>query len=90
MAVTVRVQGPLFSSVSCWSAKAPMQTSPKRPLSATMRSSSGGGAVPETATIRGLAGSLLTIVMLAAFGPKLIGWKRIGRAIELPAAISSG
>ena len=38
---------------------------------AIIRSSSGGGAVPETATVRRPAGSLLTIVIVAAFGPKL-------------------
>ena len=88
--VTVNMHGPLFSRVSGLSTNESTQTLPKSPASAMIRSSSGAGAVAETAMIRGLAGSLLTIVIVAALAPKLVGWKRIGNAIESPAPTTIG
>ena len=48
------------------------------------------GALPETCTLLAPAGSLLTTVMVADFAPKLVGWKRIGRSSDMPAAMISG
>src|ERR1700757_1108 len=48
------------------------------------------GAVPETGTCFGPAGSLLFTVMVAENAPILVGWKRIGIAMEAPAAMTSG
>ena len=51
MPVTVSVHAPLLIRVSGRSLKASTQTLPKLPVSGITRSSSGAGAVPETATI---------------------------------------
>jgi hypothetical protein len=47
------------------------------------------GAAPDTWTWFRPAGSLLRTVM-AGNVPTAVGWKRIGRAIESPAAMISG
>src|SRR5271167_4476155 len=44
----------------------------------------GGHAVPLTGTTAGLAGSLLEIVSAEAADPRLVGWNRIGTAMESP------
>ena len=90
MPVTVSVHAPLLIRVSGRSLNASTQTLPKLPVSAITKSSSGAGAVPETATIRGLAGSLLTMRERGRFAPKLAGRKRTGIAIESPAPTTSG
>src|SRR5258708_35518367 len=48
------------------------------------------GTFPETATLFAPVGSSLVTVIVPAFAPKLVGWKRIGKEIELPAPITSG
>ena len=40
--------------------------------------------------VRGPAGSSLVTVIFADFGPKLVGWKRIGTWSEPPASTVSG
>src|SRR5262245_27334162 len=81
---TVNVHGPLFNNVRGLSRNDPMHTLPNLPALAIIKSNSGGGAVPETVTMRGLQGSLLITVRLAALAPKLVGWNRIGSATESP------
>ena len=58
------------------SAQQPALTPPKvvEPVTASLPA----GASPETSTLSGLAGSSLVTVIVADFGPKLAGWKRIG------------
>src|SRR4051794_1066232 len=48
------------------------------------------GAKPETANVRGPAGSSLVTVIVADLGPKLVGWRRIGTCREPPASTLSG
>src|ERR1700737_221170 len=48
------------------------------------------GALPETLTVRIPAGSSLLIERVAILAPKLLGWKRIGRSIDAPAATIRG
>ena len=69
------VERRLCQSCPCWG-------SPSR--------DSGAGAVPETASVRTPARSLLKIVSVAAFAPKLAGRKRNGNATESPTPITSG
>src|SRR5690349_24742521 len=73
---------PELLSVSSSSTNEPRQTFPKVPESAIAVTSSGAGAVPDTAIIRGPVGSLLKIVMFAGLKPKLVGWNRIGTSSE--------
>src|ERR1700677_5287061 len=48
------------------------------------------GALPETATALGPAGSSLVTVIVAEAGPRAVGWKRIGTVIDPPGARISG
>jgi hypothetical protein len=73
MLVTDRVHSPLLNTVSGLSRNDPTQTFPKLPVFAIIKFNRGGGATPDTATFRGLAGSLLANVMVASFAPRLIG-----------------
>ena len=50
----------------------------------------GAGAVPETATARIPPGSLLKMLSVTAFAPKLVGRKRTGNAMDSPAPRTSG
>ena len=90
MLVIVSVHRPLLLSVSGSSLKDPTQQLPKLPLFAIIRASLGAGATPDTLTVRGPAGSLLTSVMVAPFAPKLAGWKRIAASVDEPGFTSRG
>ena len=48
------------------------------------------GASPVTGIARGLAESVLTIVMVPALGPKVCGWNRMGTGNESPEPILIG
>src|ERR1700761_1595763 len=50
----------------------------------------GGHAVPLTGTTAGLLGSSLEIVSTAAADPRLVGWNRIGPAMESPPSTVRG
>src|ERR1700733_12170586 len=50
----------------------------------------GGHAVPLTLTTAGLLGSLLKIVSVEAADPRLVGWNRIGAAMESPPSTGRG
>src|ERR1700757_1078794 len=50
----------------------------------------GGHAVPLTGTKAGLLGSLLEIVSVAVADPRLVGWNRIGTAMESPPSTVRG
>src|ERR1700722_859568 len=50
----------------------------------------GGHAVPLTLTTAGLFGSLLRIVSVAVADPRLVGWNRIGTAMESPPSTVRG
>jgi hypothetical protein len=58
-----------------------MQALPKLPAFAIMATNRGALTVPDTSTNFGLLGSLLNTVIVAAFGPRLLGWNRIGTSI---------
>ena len=73
MPVTVKVHLPLFAIVSGSSLKEPTQQLPKLPVLAIIRTRRGGGATPDTFTVRGPAGSLLRSVIVAVLVPKLVG-----------------
>ena len=49
-----------------------------------------GGATPVTETVCGPLGSSLATVMVADFGPRLVGWNRMGTLTALPDSIVSG
>ena len=79
MPVIVSVQCPLLFKVSIRSVNDPMHAFPKLPSSAMTSASLGARAVPDTTTVRGPLGSLLSTEMVAAFEPMPVGWKRIGK-----------
>src|SRR4051812_37835908 len=66
----------------------PAQISPKsvEPVTRT----SPGGALPETATSFGEAGSSLPIEIMPSLVPRLVGRKRMGAATESPGCITIG
>src|SRR5580700_8126786 len=82
--VTVSVHLPLLLRIRFPSTKEPTQQLPKSPLLAMARLRRGAGASPVTLTTWGDAGSLLKIVIVPAFGPRLNGAKRIGTSIASP------
>jgi hypothetical protein len=69
IASIVNVHLPLLFNTSGSSAKCPTQTFPKFPVSARIRFSFGVGALPDTATMLGLVGSLLKILIVPAKAP---------------------
>src|ERR1700730_7884805 len=90
MAVTVRTQLPAFVRVNGLSADPSRQTLPKLPAPAIIVTSLGAGAVPETGIALGLVRSSLVTVIDPTFAPKLVGMKRIGTSIDVPAARTKG
>ena len=71
--LTESVQCPALHKVTGSSAKESMQTFPKSPESATIVTSLGAGALPETWTTLGLFKSSLVTVILANCVPTLVG-----------------
>src|SRR5215475_12214003 len=90
MPLIASVHLPLFVTIKGSSAKEPTQTLPKLPVFAMIRFALGGGAVPETRTVCGLAGSSLKIVITPDFAPKVEGWNRSATSIESPAPTTIG
>ena len=90
MPVSVSVHLPLLFRMSGLSMSEPTQTLPKSPVSARIRVSLGAGALPETATMSGPAGSSLRIRIVPDLAPKLIGRNRIIKSIDPPAPTFSG
>src|SRR5271167_4988481 len=80
--VTLRAQSPVLQIERVRSAQHPAFTPPKVVEPAIV--SLPGGASPETLTLIGLAGSSLVTVIVPAFAPKLVGWKRIGAGRASP------
>src|SRR5712691_8398597 len=83
---TCRGHSPTLQMASVRSARQHAFTPPKQsePVTASLPD----GASPVTANVCGLPGSPLVTVMVAAFGPKLAGAKRIGIVSELPGPMS--
>src|SRR5262249_49993077 len=48
------------------------------------------GTAPDTATLFAPVGSSLVTVIVPAFAPKLVGWKRSGQQIEVPVPLTIG
>ena len=90
MPVTLSGHGPRLLMTRSRSVNLPRRTSPKSPLSGTTSVSLGAGAVPDTTTVLGPVGSLLSTEIVADFEPMLDGWKRIGASRTVPGAITSG
>src|ERR1700729_3329701 len=86
--VTSRAQAPVLQIVRVRSAQHPAFTPPKVVEPATV--SLPAGASPETLMLRGLAGSLLATVIVAALAPKPRGLNRIGTGRASPGPIVIG
>src|SRR4029077_9103057 len=71
-------------------AKCPTHTFPNPPWLAMTRLSRGRGAMPDTPTSCGEAGSLLTMRIVAALAPGDVGANRIATSIESPTSSLSG
>src|SRR4051794_22747495 len=84
MPVTLSWHDPRLLMMRSRSVNLPKRTSPKSPLSGTTSVSLGAGAVPDTTTVLGPAGSLLSTEIIADFEPMLEGWKRIGASKTFP------
>src|ERR1700677_1211373 len=85
---TCSLQSPTLQMAMVRSTRQQAGTAPKmvEPVTASLPA----GAVPETWTRFGPDGSLLSTVMAAKNMPVGVGWKRIGRAMDAPAAMISG
>src|ERR1700751_522481 len=85
---TLSLQSPTLQIEITRSSRQHALTRPKKvePVTASFPE----GAVPETCTCLGPAGSSLNPVMLADFEPKPLGWNRIGSLIDVPEATISG
>ena len=85
---TCRQHSPTLHTETVRSAQVHAGTPPKHvePVTAILPE----GASPLTATRDGLAGSLLTIEMVAAFAPNPVGWNRIGTGRQSPAPTTTG
>src|SRR3990172_7371268 len=80
---TARLHLPTLQTEMVFSARTPGQTSPKSVEPVTRISP--GGVLPVTwTTLFGVTGSLLAIVMSAAFAPREVGLSRVCNSIELP------
>ncbi len=90
IAVTVRVQWPALAIVSGSSRNVFTQTLPNDPSSGIASASRGGGQLPVSRMVRGLLGSLLTIVIVAVAAPRVVGWKRMGTSTLSPAPSVNG
>src|SRR5258708_7542102 len=86
--MTCRSHSPMLQMESVRSAMQQAVTPPKQ--REPVMTSLPVGALPETAIVLGLEGSLLTMVIVADFAPKLVGWKRMGMSTASPAPIVKG
>src|ERR1700716_3038683 len=86
--LTCSLQSPTLLTEIVRSAQQQAVTPPKEvePLTASFPE----GAFPDTAMVVGPAGSSLSTVIVAAFAPRPVGWKRIGTSRASPAPITSG
>src|ERR1700733_14192212 len=85
---TCSLQSPTLQIEIVRSTRQQAGTAPK--IAEPVTASFPAGAVPDTCTCFGPAGSLLFTVMVPENVPIPAGWKRIGKAMEAPAAMISG
>src|SRR5437763_1478654 len=86
--VTCRLQSPTLQTDTVRCGRRPHLIPPKTVEPAT--ASWPEGTLPDTAIIRGPAGSSLLTVTVADLGPKLDGWNRIGTCRESPPSMANG
>jgi hypothetical protein len=86
--VTFRLHSPTLQTDIVRSAQQQAVTPPKivEPVTASFPE----GTSPETAMVRGPAGSLLSTATVADLDPELVGAKRIGADRKFPGAILNG
>ena len=80
MPVTLSWHGPRLLMTRSRSVNLPRRTSPKSPLSGTTSVSLGAGAVPDTTTVLGPVGSLLSTEIVDDFEPT--GWLEADRCFQ--------